>query len=145
MASHGSTLNFLLLRGRYEQAWVVFLYFRWQYCIGQIIAKSQEEKLQNSIHGQRSSTSIATIMVTIFWDFLILYQIFSLPQVKWCIVISNSNGMHEFQDESQNDLRLRILGIFKYHENFKTSWNYSPFLVGGGRVGVEALILQKGK
>ena len=31
-----------------------FLYFRWQYCIGQIIAKSQEEKLQNSIHGQRS-------------------------------------------------------------------------------------------
>ena len=37
--------------------------------------------------------SCATIMDIIFQDFLILYQIFFLPQVEWSMIISNKNGI----------------------------------------------------
>ena len=52
----------------------------------------------------------ATIMVIIFRDFLLFYQIFLSPQVKWSAIIINKYGIHELLHELPNDLRLRILG-----------------------------------
>ena len=43
----------------------------------------------------------ATIIFMIFWDFLMFYQIFILPQVKRYVIMPQ---------ELSNDLRLRILG-----------------------------------
>ena len=36
----------------------------------------------------------STIMVIIFWDFLILYQTFLSPQVKRSVIISNRHGIY---------------------------------------------------
>ena len=36
---------------------------------------------------------ITTIIDIIFWDFLILYQIFFSPQVKQSVIISNKHGI----------------------------------------------------
>ena len=47
-------------------------------------------------------------MDIIFWDFLILYQIFFSPQVKRSVIITNKNGICEIP----NDLRLRPLRKF---------------------------------
>ena len=47
-------------------------------------------------------------MDIIFWDFLILYQIFFSPQVKRSVIITNKNGIYEIP----NDLRLRPLRKF---------------------------------
>ena len=46
-----------------------------------------------------------TIMDIIFWDFLLLYQIFFSSQVKRSVIISNKHGIYKLP----NDLRLRIL------------------------------------
>ena len=48
----------------------------------------------------------STILVIIFWDILMFYQIFLSPQVKRIVIISNKNDIYELP----NDLRLRILG-----------------------------------
>ena len=49
-------------------------------------------------------------MNIIFWDFLILYQIFFSPQVKRSVIVSNKHGIYEFPNKWQNKLRLKILG-----------------------------------
>ena len=51
----------------------------------------------------------ATTIVIRFWDFLMFFQIFLSPQVKWSAIISNKHGIYEFPHELSNDLRLRIL------------------------------------
>ena len=51
-----------------------------------------------------------TILVIIFWDFLMFYQIFFSPQVKRIVIISNKNVLYELPHELPNYLRLRILG-----------------------------------
>ena len=38
-------------------------------------------------------------MDIIFWDFLMFYQIFFSPQVKWCVIISNKHGIFELPHE----------------------------------------------
>ena len=38
------------------------------------------------------------------------YQIFLLPQVKQCVIITYKHGVYELPHELLNDLRLRILG-----------------------------------
>ena len=52
----------------------------------------------------------ATIMDIIFWDFLMLYQIFFSPQKKQSVIINNKHGIYEMPYELANDLKLRILG-----------------------------------
>ena len=49
-------------------------------------------------------------MDIIFWEFLLLYQIFFSPQVQRSVIISNKHGIYELPDELPKDLRLRILG-----------------------------------
>ena len=51
-----------------------------------------------------SQTTI--IMDIIFWDFLIIEQIFFSSQVKRIVIISNKYGIYELP----NKLKLRILG-----------------------------------
>ena len=49
-------------------------------------------------------------MDIIFWEFLLLYQIFFSPKVPGSLIVSNKHGIYELLDEFQKDLRLRILG-----------------------------------
>ena len=56
-----------------------------------------------------------TTMNKIFWDFLLLYEIFFSPQVKRSVIISNKHGVYELPHEMPNDL-IRI-----GQENLKTS------------------------
>ena len=56
------------------------------------------------------NSSHRTIGFIIFWDFSMFYQIFPLPQVKRCAIITYKHGIHELPHELPNGLRLRILG-----------------------------------
>ena len=42
-------------------------------------------------------------MIIIFWDFLIIYQIFLSPQVERNVIISNKHGIYELPHELPND------------------------------------------
>ena len=53
---------------------------------------------------------VTSMMVIIFWDFLIFLQIFLSPQVKQGIIISNKKGIHELPHDLRNNLRFRIFG-----------------------------------
>ena len=48
-----------------------------------------------------------TIMVTIFRDFLMFYQIFLSPQVEQSAIISNKHGIYDLLHKLPNDFRLR--------------------------------------
>ena len=50
------------------------------------------------------------ISFVIFWEFLMFYQIFLSPQVKWWVIITYKLGIYELSHELLNDERLRILG-----------------------------------
>ena len=56
---------------------------------------------------------LSTILVIIFWDSLMFYQIFLSPQVKRIVIISNKHGIYGLPKELPNDLWLRILGNIK--------------------------------
>ena len=51
----------------------------------------------------------STIMVTIFWDFLMFDQII-LSQLKRRVIFSYKHGIYELPYELPNDLRLKISG-----------------------------------
>ena len=48
-------------------------------------------------------------MVKIFWDFLLLCNIFTSQQVKRSVSTCNKQGLYELAHELPNELRLRIL------------------------------------
>ena len=48
----------------------------------------------------------ATMAVKIFWEFLIFYEIFQLPQVKPRVVISIGNALQELPHKFGNDVKL---------------------------------------
>ena len=52
-----------------------------------------------------SVSYVSTIMVLIFWDFLMFDQIFFSPQIKRSVIIGNKHGLYELPHELQNDLR----------------------------------------
>ena len=52
----------------------------------------------------------ARMILIIFKDSLMFYQIFLSPQGKRCAIIPHKHGMNELLEELLNDLRLRILG-----------------------------------
>ena len=51
-----------------------------------------------------------TIIFIIFRDFLMFYQIFLLPQMKRCAIITFKHGIYKLPHELPNSLRARILG-----------------------------------
>ena len=57
----------------------------------------------------KKETLIPTISFIIFWDFLMFYQLFVLPQVKRWAIITSKHGIYELPHELANHLRLRIL------------------------------------
>ena len=61
-------------------------------------------------------------MDIIFWDFLILYQIFFSQQVKQSVIISNKHGIYELLHELLNNLRLELPETSKHKKNIKTSY-----------------------
>ena len=46
---------------------------------------------------------VATIMDLVFWDFLVLCQIFFLAEVKGSVIISNKHGTYELPYKMGND------------------------------------------
>ena len=52
---------------------------------------------------------ICSIVVIIFRDFLMFYQIFYSPQVKQSMIISNNHGIYKLLQELLSDLSVRIL------------------------------------
>ena len=48
---------------------------------------------------------VTTIIVIMFWDFLMFYQIFFSPQVKRSVIITNNYGIWELHHKFLNDLR----------------------------------------
>ena len=53
--------------------------------------------------------NMTTIIFIIFWDFLMIYQIFLSPRVKRWAIITYKHGMYQLPHELLNYLRLRIL------------------------------------
>ena len=51
-----------------------------------------------------------TTSFQIFWYFLLFYQIFLSPQVKWWAIITHKHDIYMLRHKLPNDLRLRILG-----------------------------------
>ena len=51
-----------------------------------------------------------TIILIIFWDFLMSDRIFLSTQVKPSVIISNKDGIYELSHELPNNLILRLLG-----------------------------------
>ena len=69
---------------------------------------------------------IFTIMVIIFWEILVFYQIFLSPEVKRSEIISNKHGIYELPHKLPNNLRLRKLAKNKvYQNNLNTSRNFN--------------------
>ena len=54
--------------------------------------------------------NLQTVIFTIFWDFLMFYQIFLSPQVKECVIIAYKHGIYELRYKFSNDLTISILG-----------------------------------
>ena len=72
------------------------------------------------IEHKRKNTG-TTIVVIIFLDFFMFYQIFLSPQVKQIVIISNKHGTYELPHELQNSLRLRNLRILGNWEILRRS------------------------
>ena len=51
-----------------------------------------------------TNTRLATTMDIIFWDFLVLYQIFFSPQVKQSVIINNKHDIFELPQELPNNI-----------------------------------------
>ena len=51
-----------------------------------------------------------TIMEIILLDFLMFYQIFCSPQVKWSAISSNKQGVYKLPHKLLKDLRLKKSG-----------------------------------
>ena len=60
--------------------------------------------------GFNQPSKYSTTIDIIFWELLLLCQIFFSPQVKRSVSISNTHGINELPDELPNDLTLRDLG-----------------------------------
>ena len=66
---------------------------------------NKELSLNFSKSYSEKDTTSSTIMVIIFWDFLMFGQIFLLPQVTRNLDISNKHSTYELSQELLNDLR----------------------------------------
>ena len=58
------------------------------------------------------------IILIIFWDFLMFYQVFFSPQVKRCTIFTYKHGIYELPHELPNE----------YQESVQISWNDSLVL-----------------
>ena len=67
--------------------------------------KNATERVWNTF-----SENWSTILVIIFWHFLIIKHRSESPQVKRYLTSSITNLIHELPHELPNDLRLKILG-----------------------------------
>ena len=86
-----------------------FLRFSWQYNY----LKVQNRRCKRKVSCISSNLQIKpSIMVVIFWDFLIFDQIFLSPQVKRTASISNKHAIYELPHKLPNDLRLGIVGNY---------------------------------
>ena len=60
----------------------------------------------NATESDNESDNEPTINCIKFWDFLMFYQAFLLPQVKQCTIITYKHGIYKLPHELPNDLGL---------------------------------------
>ena len=65
--------------------------------------------------------NLPTILVIIFWDFSMFYQMFLSTQVKQNVIISIKHGIYDLPQELPNDSRLRIIGNIREISNLHRS------------------------
>ena len=75
---------------------------------------------------QSNKLFCATILVIIFWHFLIISLRSESPQVKRYLISSITNLLHEFPHELPNNLRPRILGNWEILDKFQMSMEKQP-------------------
>ena len=68
------------------------------------------QKDESSLEEQRAKETSQTMLVIIFWHFLIVFLRSQSPQVKRYLTSSIANSVHKLPHELSNDLRVRILG-----------------------------------
>ena len=100
--------NFLYFRKR--KPWKTFSYFlkkKHSYVLGNRNLKKflifQEKKFFYTLPKEYSESSVIFI---IFWNVLMIYQIFLSPQVKQWAIISYKHGIYELLHELPKDLRI---------------------------------------
>ena len=65
-------------------------------------------------------------MDIIFWDFLILNQIFFSAELKQSVIISDKHGIYELPHELPNNLRPRIMGNYEISGNCLNFMEWLP-------------------
>ena len=70
---------------------------------------------------------LPAIIVIIFWDFLMFYQILLSPQVKRYTIITYKHGIYEFPHELPNDLR-NCLNFIEWYPSAQSSCQNEDFV-----------------
>ena len=60
-----------------------------------------------------------TIIFILYWDFLIFYPIFLSPQVKWCAIVNDQDGMFVWPYKSLKTFHFR-----RFHMKTRASLKY---------------------
>ena len=79
-------------------------------CLGGNCLGGAIDQGELSLSQERNGSAISFI---ISWDFSMFWQIFLLPQVKRCAIITYKHTIYELPHELPNALKLRILGNIK--------------------------------
>ena len=87
----------------------LFLHLKCKSCIKLVIRQSLKFVIAKKINWLLL-IRWTTILVIIFWDFLMFCQIFLSPQVERIVIIGNKHGIYELHHQLPNNLTLRILG-----------------------------------
>ena len=79
-----------------------------------------------TIEWHKKQKKIFQTIIFIFWDFLMFYQIFLSPQVKWCAFTTYKHGIYELpHDLVALDLVPNIPRIIvNTQENWRTRENW---------------------
>ena len=114
--THGGMLLFIKLQtSAYNftksntPPWVFFTFFKLYKCY----------EIAQTSHTTINPSPIILQSWSLFWDFLILYEIVLSPQVKEGVIISNKYGIYKLSHKLSNNLRLRILGNWEKSGNFQ--------------------------
>ena len=114
---HGSTLNMIL------KAYFMMLTRNHSKYINNFKAVNISQQ-----HSSSAQVTLSTVLVIIFWNFIISQYRSDSPQVKRNLISSKTNLVYELPHKLPNSLRLRILGnqeIRKFQKNREFGWTHS--------------------
>ena len=113
--------TFIIGGGGWSQNLCEVLQIIWNFKITYIDKKNYRTgAMLSTIKTPLLNFKTSTILVIIFWEFLMFYQISISPQVRRIVINSNKHGIYELRHELPNNLRLRKLGNIKKISNQHT-------------------------